>query len=118
MNILPFLLILLFLNKGNLGEMTDLLKKIDFQSFAPILQMFGVDEKTLSFLSSDTFSELIDGKPSLKSILPLLTNFIKPKQSETSQSDEPPEKTESHYLSPIKTVASTEIETTLGLYFS
>ncbi len=115
---LPLLLILFLLFGGErTADVRNLLARIDFASFAPVLKLLGLGESAIDFLSSENFEKLIEGGD-LKSVLPaILSSFgKKEKPSEGSSDGNAPVK--NNYLEPIKDVAATDVEEALGSYFS
>ncbi len=118
MNLLPILILFLLFGGNRLSEIKNLLSKIDFQSFAPILKLIGADDKTIEFISSESFAKFLSGEVSP---IELLKNFpmqgmnIGKKNSPENTSDE---ENISFKLDPIKEVASSDIEEDLGSFFS
>ena len=120
MNFLPIILFAMLLGGDKLSTVKDFLSRVDFSSFAPILKIFGLNNKTIEFLESDQFNQLLSGNLDLKSILPLLTSFFTSQntseeaQPKTEEETTPPKDT----VSAIKNVAPTEVEETFNVYFS
>lgn len=125
---LPLLLLLLASGKNDATSLIDVIRRIDFASFKPVLKLLGLSDKTLEFICSEEFSNLLDGKTDLKSLLPFLTSFLNSDDNETEKHEnsadlkEKDEQnssvTRKNLLSPIENVAPTEIESSLGSYFS
>ena len=123
MNILLFFLIMLFLGGNNSGNLLDLLLRLDYKSFAPVLKLLGVNQKIIDILSSDELSSALNGNIDLQTILKavsLLSSHTESKDEEkenglkeTNESVDP----ESDFLDPIKSVAPSEIEESLGNFF-
>ena len=119
MNFLPIILIIVFLLNKNKGGLV-FLKDFDFESLAPILSLFGIDENTLKLLTSNEIKDILNGNLDIKSLMPIIINLVttlsKPSVSEptnfTATTTPQPE-----YLNPIKDVATAQILTTLGNYF-
>ena len=124
MNLLPILLIALLMGGEKLSTLKEFLSKIDFSSFTPIFKALGIQSNVIDFLSSETFSSLLSGQGDLKSILPLLSSFFKTPEKEevkTTNSEEVQEEEVSvpeDFISPIKSVAPTDVEETLNNFFS
>ena len=115
MNILPLLLIGLLLSGEKFSTIKDLLARIDFASFAPVLQLLGVNKKTIDFLCSEEFSNSMSQEGDLKSFMPLLsTLFSQPKTEQEAEEDNVQKPCD--YLSPIKNVAPTDIGATIENY--
>lgn len=125
---LPLLLLLLASGKNDATSLIDVIRRIDFASFKPVLKLLGLSDKTLDFICSEEFSNLLDGKTDLKSLLPFLTSFLNSDDAETEKHENSAEfkekdeqnssVTRKNLLSPIENVAPTEIESSLGSYFS
>lgn len=126
---LPLLFLFFALGKDKASSLGEFLKNIDFASFKPVLQLLGLSDKTLDFICSEQFSELLDGSADLKSLIPVLTSFLNNNNEKKTEEKEKPDKssgetyqsgsvTRKNLLSPIENVAPTEIETSLGTYFS
>lgn len=118
MSFLPIILIILYLLNSN-GGIKELLGGLDVKSIAPLLSLFGVNEKALDMLSMPEITDLISGKGDIKALIPLVSSLVsniktaQPKMAEMqSQTTYSPE-----YLNPIKDVASKEIYSTLYNYF-
>lgn len=119
-NILLGLLLIYLLGGNSLSGLTDLISKIDFASFAPLLRLLGMDEKTVDFISSEEFSSAMGEGADLKKLLPLIlsSGILTKKQPPENNSDGEKTVDENIALDPIKNVASTEIEENLGSFFS
>ena len=116
MNILPILLFGLLLKGESFSSIKDLLLKIDFASFSPVLQLLGVDKKTIDFLSSEEFEQNLSNGD-LKSLIPLVSSlFSKPQAKVVEDDDE--QSVHCDYISPIKNVAPTDIGATIENYFN
>ena len=118
MSFLPIILIILYLLNSN-GGIKELLGGLDIKSIAPLLSLFGVNEKALDMLSMPEITNLISGKGDIKTLIPLFSSLIssikssEPTYKETaSESPLQPE-----FLNPIKDVASEEVYSTLYNYF-
>ena len=90
--------------------------KIDFKSFAPLLQILGVSKDGIDFLSSDKFEEILLGQTDLKTLLPILANLFKQKDDGNEQ--ESKDAFKGDFVAPIKEVAPTEVEESINSYFS
>ena len=116
MNILPILLFGLLLKGESFSSIKDLLLKIDFASFSPVLQLLGVDKKTIDFLSSEEFEQNLSNGD-FKSLIPLVSSlFSKPQAKVVEDDDE--QSAHCDYVSPIKNVAPTDIGATIENYFN
>lgn len=115
MNILSLLLIGILLGGERFSSIKELLARIDFPSFTPVFQLLGVDKKTIDFLSSEQFSNVVSGGD-LKSLLPLFTTLFT-KQPNVSEEDlESDNEAKNDYLAPIKNVAPTDVGATIENY--
>ena len=119
MNSLFIVLAVILLSNGRLDNIADVLKKIDFASFKPIFSLLGVNEKTTEFICSEKFQEILDGGFNLKNAPEIVSAFkgafVK---SETEEKRADGEAEKPLGLNPIKDVASSEIEESLGSFFS
>ena len=117
MSYLPIVLIVIFLLSRKNPSILD---GFDFESVSPLLSLFGVSEEVLSLLKGDEIKNLASGNFDLKSILPLVTSLFSHIKSEPSTPVEsPPNFSDTpEYLNPIKDVASADIISSLGSYFS
>ena len=126
MNILPLLLIALLLGGNRISSAKNFLSKIDFKSFAPLLKLLGINEKTIEFLCSDEFTNAIEGDLDAKNLMSIATAAANAfsKTGGDKEKDAPEDKTDANSevfgekLNPIKDVASTDIEENLGSFFS
>ena len=118
MSFLPIILIILYLLNSN-GGIKELLGGLDIKSIAPLLSLFGVNEKAVDILSMPEITDLISGKGDFKALIPLLSSLVSSiKTAEPQTSKIQSENTFSpEYLNPIKDVASEEIYSTLYNYF-
>lgn len=53
MNFAPLLLILLYFWKNNPSWLKNVLPRLDLPSFAPLFKILGLNDKTVSFLTSE-----------------------------------------------------------------
>lgn len=116
MNILPLLLIGLLMGGEKFSSLKDTLLKIDFASFSPILQLIGVDKKTVDFLSSEEFEKTLSSGD-LKSLLPVVTSLFSKPTTEKEELDSPEQKP-CDYLAPIKNVAPTDVGATIESFLA
>ena len=118
MSFLPIILIILYLLNSN-GGIKELLGGVDVKSIAPILSLFGVNEKALDMLSMPEIADLISGKGDIKSLIPLLTSLVSSIKSKPTQPVENiyEQSFSPEYLNPIKDLASEEVYSTLYNYF-
>ncbi len=119
MSFLPIILIIIFLLSKNGKGIPDL-TGFDFESIAPLLNLFGISNDLLKTLTSDEIKKITSGNFDMKSILPLVTSLIETfKSSSTKPFAETPNSTHTpEYLNPIKDVASDEILSSLGNFFN
>lgn len=119
MNILPLVLLAVLFGGEKAKSLADFLAHIDFNSFAPILKILGLSDKTLQTLCSEEFSEILSGEINAATITKLLSGLSQFKDEKSGGADKsvPPQK-KSNFLSPIESVAPTEIEQSLGAYLS
>lgn len=135
MNYLPILLLFLLFAKSS-GEasglnLAELVSRLDWQSFAPLFKILGVNDETINVLSSDKFAEAVQslgsGKTDIKSLAPILASLFsagrktesdkKKADSENNSSSESADKTSS-YFEPIKEIIPDDISESLSSYFS
>ena len=119
MSFIPLILILFLLFKKTDSPILEFVKGIDLSSITPILQLLGINERSLDFLNDDNFKNFLSGNGDLKSLIPMLLPLIK---NFTSQNPTPTadfsDSIKSEYLSPIKDFASPEITEILNEYFT
>ena len=113
MNALLLVAAAILMKNERFKGMIDILKSIDFQSFKPILKLIGMNDGAVEFICSEKFSALLEGGLDLKSLGELFA-VTTPHATEK----EAEEKREYLGLEPIKEVASSEIEESLGSFFS
>ncbi len=119
MSYLPIILIVVFLLSRN-GKGLSGLKDFDFESIAPLLNLFGVNDNVLKLLTGDEMKNITSDNFDIKSVLPLVTSLLENFKSTNHK----PFVNEQHfaptpeYLNPIKDVASAEILSSLGNYFN
>lgn len=119
MNLLPLVLLAVALGGDKAKSLAEFLSHIDFKSFAPVLKILGFSDKMLDTLCSDEFSEMLSGEINAATITKILSGLTRDNNEKSGGADKsaPPQK-KSNFLSPIESVAPTEIEQTLGAYFS
>lgn len=119
MNFLPLVLLAVALGGDKAKSLAEFLSRIDFKSFAPVLKILGFSDKMLDTLCSDEFSEMLSGEINAATITKILSGLTRGNDEKSGDADKsaPPQK-KSNFLSPIESVAPTEIEQTLGAYFS
>lgn len=120
MNFLPLILLAVALGGDKAKSLAEFLSHIDFKSFAPVLKILGFSDKMLETLCSDEFSEMLSGEINAATITKILSGLTRGNSDEKgggADKSAPPQK-KSNFLSPIESVAPTEIEQTLGAYFS
>ena len=81
MNFAPLLLILLYFWKNNPSWLKNVLPRLDLPSFAPLFKILGLNDKTVSFLTSEKFAAALSAvfdndSADLKSILPALIGLL------------------------------------------
>lgn len=99
-----------------INQIKEFLAKIDFKSFAPLLQILGVSKDGIDFLSSEKFEEILLGQTDLKTLLPILATLFKQKDDGNEQ--ESKDAFKGDFVAPIKEVAPTEVEESINSYFS
>jgi len=128
MNLLPLLLLIFLLGGKNIKGFGEILQKIDFESFAPILTLLGIDPKITDALKSEDLQKALSGNlTDIKSLLPLVSSFLaksgmnifgnKKDGGEKSTPSESPAP-ENNYLKPIKNIAPEDIEEGLSGFFA
>jgi len=119
MNPLLLVFLFLFLGKDGISQIKDLIARIDFKSFAPVMKLLGVSDKAIEFLSSDGFSAALEQGGDIKTLLSAAlaaSSGINKNSPPADTADE--EIVSNNYLNPIKNVASDEVEQTLGNFFA
>ena len=119
MSFLPILLLIFLLSKSNNNTISSILNYIDLESISPVLEVFGLDKNIINVISSQEFKEFLNGNRDFKVLLPLIPTLLKNFNSKTTkhtQSNETIYKSEN--LTPIQDIASEEVYSTLGSYFS
>lgn len=117
MNPLFIIIAVLILTGGKFNTLIETLKSIDFNSFKPVFKLLGLNENITEFICSEKFSEFLENGLDIKRIPDLLSvadDLFK--KTETASSMEQSEKDLG--LEPIKEVASSEIEESLGSFFT
>ena len=135
MNYLPILLLFLLFAKSSGAasglNLAELISRLDWESFAPLFKILGINNETISVLSSDKFAEALQnlgsGKTDIKSLAPVLASLFsarrksendkKTADSENNSSSESADKTSS-YFNPIKEIIPDDISESLSSYFS
>lgn len=128
MNFLPLVLILGLVYLGKNDNLRQLLPKLDIPSFAPLLKILGFDDKTISALSSEAFSKLLDGDVDLKTVLPTAISLFtkntskKPDGNNPSGDEADSENTEfemtDNYFEPIKNAVPDDVSSDLSCFFN
>ena len=122
MNLTFILLLILLFGGGRTAEIRNFLARVDFKSFAPVLKLMGVSDKTIEYLSSENFEKLMEGNGDLKSALPaFLSAFKKETPAATGEENgetEGDKPIKNNYLDPIKDLAANEALSSLGAYFT
>ena len=116
---LLILIIFLFFKGGN-ENISNLLSSLNINDLAPILQTFGIDKSVLETLQSQDFKSLLSGNFDLKTLLPLVTPFLKNAMQSnfatpTSNFENP---SFSDNVSPIKDIANEDISAIFVDYLS
>ena len=120
LNVLPLILIGILMGGEKFATVKEFLSKIDFPSFTPIFSLLGVNKKTMDFLCSKDFENLLSSSGNITDLLPLLGSLFskKPETEKTEDGESDGEKTHSDYFTAIKNVAPTDVEETLFSYTS
>jgi hypothetical protein len=118
LSILPLLLFGILLYGEKLSSLKELLLKIDFSSFAPVLKMLGIKQTAIDFLCSDSFEKVLSSQGDLKSLLPLLSTLFSKEKEQSSDENDLDTPSNADFISPIKKVAPTDIEETLSNYIN
>lgn len=125
MNYLFILILFFVLYGGKLGELKEILPNLDMPSFAPVFKLLGMDDKTISFLTSEKFAEVLQGGVNLKTLLPVFMGLMNGDKKENGATDEKKsddtgaEETDvdGKYFSPVKTVIPDDVAVMFGDYF-
>ena len=108
MNPLLIVLGILLLSGRDLSSVAEFISKIDVPSFAPVLRLLGIDERTIEVLCDEEFSSAFSKGTDLKTLLPSLLRLLNKKKG--SPDNDEPAITVPKDLSPIEDIAPTEIE--------
>ena len=124
MNYLFILILFFVLYGGKLGELKEILPNLDMPSFVPVFKLLGMDDKTISLLTSDKFAEALQGGVNLKTLLPVFMGLMngdkKDERSDEKKSDDTEaEETnvDGKYFSPVKAVIPDDVAVMFGDYF-
>ena len=124
MNYLFILILVFVLYGGKLGELKEILPNLDMPSFVPVFKLFGMDDRTISLLTSDKFAEALQGGVNLKTLLPVFMGLMngdkKDERSDEKKSDDTEaEETnvDGKYFSPVKAVIPDDVAVMFGDYF-
>ncbi len=125
MNYLFILILLFVLYGGKLGELKEILPNLDMPSFVPVFKLLGMDDKTISLLTSDKFAEALQGGVNLKTLLPVFMGLMNRDKKDDEKSDEKKsDDTEAEetnvdgkYFSPVKAVIPDDVAVMFGDYF-
>lgn len=124
MNYLFILILLFILYGGKLGELKEILPNLDVPSFVPVFKLLGMDDKTISLLTSEKFAEALQGGVNLKTLLPVFMGLMngdkKDERSDEKKSDDAEaEETnvDGKYFSPVKAVIPDDVAVMFGDYF-
>ncbi len=128
MNFLPLVLILGLVYLGKNDNLRQLLPKLDIPSFAPLLKILGVDDKTISTLSSEAFSKLLEGDVDLRTVLPTAISLFSENSTKKPDGNNPSgdkavgEETEfeitDNYFEPIKNAIPDDVSSDLSCFFN
>ena len=123
MNFAPLLLILLYFWKNNPSWL-----KNDLPSFAPLFKILGLNDKTVSFLTSEKFAAALSAvfdndSADLKSILPaligLLSSQSKAEEEKKAASEEKSSEAadvNAAYFTPVKDIMPEDVSESLSEY--
>ena len=125
MNYLFILILFFVLYGGKLGELKEILPNLDMPSFVPVFKLLGMDDKTISLLTSDKFAEALQGGVNLKTLLPVFMGLMNGDKKENGQSEKEKENdaeaevtdVDGKYFSPVKTVIPDDVAVMFGDYF-
>lgn len=130
LNALLIFIVLFLLAKTNGESIKDFLSKFDIPSFAPLLKIIGLDEKTIEFISSDSFSHAFSDSSNskgndIKFLTELLSKLVFNKKDDKSEknaarsdSDESEHAEQNSYYAPIKEILPDGISEALSDYFT
>ena len=125
MNYLFILILFFVLYGGKLGELKEILPNLDMPSFVPVFRLLGMDDKTISLLTSDKFAEALQGGVNLKTLLPVFMGLMNgdkkddERSNEKKSDDTEAEETnvDGKYFSPVKAVIPDDVAVMFGDYF-
>ena len=125
MNYLFILILVFVLYGGKLGDLKEILPNLDMPSFVPVFRLLGMDDKTISLLTSDKFAEALQGGVNLKTLLPVFMGLMNGNKKDDERSNEKKsDDTEAEetnvdgkYFSPVKAVIPDDVAVMFGDYF-
>ena len=125
MNYLFILILFFVLYGGKLSELKEILPNLDMPSFVPVFKLLGMDDETISLLTSDKFAEALQGGVNLKTLLPVFMGLMNGDKKENGQSETEKEDdaetevtdVDGKYFSPVKTVIPDDVAVMFGDYF-
>lgn len=128
MNFAPLLLILLFFWKSNPSWVKNVLPRLDLPSFAPLFKILGLNDKTVSFLTSEKFAAALSAvfdndSADLKSILPALIGLLSSQSKAEEEKKAASEEKSSEaadvtaaYFTPVKDIMPEDVSESLSEY--
>lgn len=115
------IIIFLFLNKSGSNQILDLIKNLDLSSILPIVESLGLSPQIKEIIETDNFKDILSGnldfKKLLPTLIPLISAFIKNKNSFSFNNGDTSDIV-SEKLSPIKDIANDYVTNTFEEIFS
>lgn len=128
MNFTPLLLILLYFWKNDPSWLKNVLPRLDLPSFAPLFKILGLNDKTVTFLTSEKFAAALaaafgNDSADFKSLLPAIVGLIsstdKSEEEKKAASEEKSSEAadvNAAYFTPVKDVMPDDISESLSEY--
>ena len=121
MNFAPLLLILLYFWKNNPSWLKNVLPRLDLPSFAPLFKILGLNDKTVSFLTSEKFAAALSAvfdndSADLKSILPALIGLLSSQSKAEEEITSEAADVNAAYFTPVKDIMPEDVSESLSEY--
>lgn len=131
MNLLPLILLIVYFGKIDFATFKNILPKLDLPSFLPVFKLLGMDEKTISLLVSDKFSETLkkiseNDFTDIKSLIPVFAELMSSAahSRESDEKEQPQEKKAAEaanvnaaYFTPVKEIIPDDVSEMFSEYF-
>lgn len=129
MNLLPLILLFMYLRKTDITALRNILPKLDIPSFMPLFKLLGLNEKTTSLLTSEKFSEALNkfsesNFSDFKSLIPVFAEVMTSEgrsgeQKEQSSEEKTPESANvnAEYFTPVKEIIPEDVSEMFSEFF-